>query len=290
MALRRARFGAVPLLLLASSCAGPIAVGSQWTSRPVTIDGRGDEWAEVELFHPQDADISCGVMNDRDHLYLLISTWDAGLIRAIHNEGLVIWLDPSGGRRKERGLRLRGGAANEGASPLSAAQPAELSLLDHKTERLIDQATEAAPRSAEARSEDTWVYEVSIPRGGGPGALVARGPAGDQLDVGLELMAPARRGGHGGRGAGPSGGGHHGGAWGGSYGGHGRSWSPSGGSGGDRGVSSQRAPERVEVWLRVSMVPSPSATEAGQPASPAARAPTGASPTVPPGTPSAPAL
>mgnify|MGYP006883056653 CR=1 FL=1 len=101
--------GTILTLLILGNCSG-----NKYTSQLATpdfrVDGSRSEWAgRFEI--PEDQSFALGISNDKNYLYLAISSIDKGFQRQVSMAGLTIWLDHKGGKRQHFGVKY--------ASPLS---------------------------------------------------------------------------------------------------------------------------------------------------------------------------
>jgi len=79
-------------------------VNSTWAENPVTIDGQIDDWDSV-LLYDENLDMSYGVQNDGEFLYLTLATANQMRQRQIMTSGMVLWLDENGGKMKSVGFK-----------------------------------------------------------------------------------------------------------------------------------------------------------------------------------------
>jgi hypothetical protein len=93
--------GTTPL----SSDTKPPALQSLWASSPV-VDGRAAEWTALVPF--ESAHLAVGVSNDDRHVSLIVTSGDQARRRQLIGAGLVVWLDPSGGKKRAFGIRFPG--------------------------------------------------------------------------------------------------------------------------------------------------------------------------------------
>ena len=115
----------IPCLLLFAGLAvlagcGP-TLESQWRDREITIDGRDVEWEGTRVALA-DGWVGMGLMNDQEFMYLTVSLMDRATQAQVMRQGLIIWFDPKGGKRKEFGVQYPLGMrqmamAGEGAGP-----------------------------------------------------------------------------------------------------------------------------------------------------------------------------
>ncbi|MBF8296889.1 MAG: hypothetical protein HW389_3434 [Bacteroidetes bacterium] len=87
------------ILILLTGCSDQ-QIQSNWARRSPTIDGNLEEWNSASLVVFEDLEVSVGVGNDTLFLYLAGRLANATFQRMVGQSGLVIWLDPEGGRRK----------------------------------------------------------------------------------------------------------------------------------------------------------------------------------------------
>ncbi len=220
-------------ILFLVGCSEQRNVTSAWNARAVTIDGKGAEWADVPLDYFEEGDISWGIMNDADKLYLIIGSSNKSSIRILRQSGLTVWFNSTGEKNKrEFGLRLRGGAirwippraveqpegqpeAEERTAPQDSYVLAlDLTVLDNQgRESPISTSGEDGPAAAAGCDEAICSYEMSVPLKKTDAVKYAiNAVQGKKIGIGVELSVPKR-----GRrsdeeetsGTGPHGGGDH---------------------------------------------------------------------------------
>lgn len=77
----------------------------RWRDRNVRIDGNDEEWRD--LTQPvKGHHFSVGFLNDAEALYFCLVSKDATTLRQIARVGLIVWLDPAGGKKKAFGVRF----------------------------------------------------------------------------------------------------------------------------------------------------------------------------------------
>jgi hypothetical protein len=249
---------------------------STWRAgNTIAIDGVNQEW-EGRLVPLKDVPASVGFYNDNDNLYFCLTTSDRNLRTQIMRQGLMVWVDPGGGKKKDFGvefpvglpgmvlLEQRGDTGEPGISrqPLAADQERIVILGPEKNDRENISLDEARGIQAKiGESAGVLVYELKLPlhKTGkdsyGPGA-----EPGTIVGVGLEtpeFQPPAGRstgGGEGGGRRGPGGGGWGGMGGHGGYGGYGGGHGGMGG-GGERGGGrgSFERPKPLKAWTTVQL-------------------------------------
>jgi len=175
-------FAAVFLLLLTSACGGPSALQRGSLSAPPTIDGALGEWGG-SLSYVSDQPVSMSVVPTDSLLYVALATQDQRLIRSVARQGLIVWVDPSGGEARKYGIQyplgLRAQRAAGGGPPSSAASPSgsprrssafsqlslqELDVLRRDSARVrIPAQFSSGVRAQATINPGTLVYEVAIP-------------------------------------------------------------------------------------------------------------------------------
>jgi hypothetical protein len=78
---------------------------SAWRDRDIMIDGSDEEWRGQELPVSKQR-FSLGIMNDGEWLYICLPTKDAGTRTQIGTAGLVVWVDPEGGKKRRFGVHF----------------------------------------------------------------------------------------------------------------------------------------------------------------------------------------
>jgi len=78
---------------------------STWREHEIRVDGSDEEWRGEEL-PVKGEHFSLGLVNDGEWLYLCVATKDLGLKAQIARMGLVVWLDPVGGKKRRFGVHF----------------------------------------------------------------------------------------------------------------------------------------------------------------------------------------
>jgi hypothetical protein len=78
---------------------------STWRDRDIRIDGNDEDWRD--LTQPvKGQHFSVGFVNDDEALYFCLLTKDATTLQQVSRVGLILWLDPAGGKKKTFGVRF----------------------------------------------------------------------------------------------------------------------------------------------------------------------------------------
>jgi hypothetical protein len=249
---------------------------SRWRGdRPIAIDGVNQEW-EGLLVPMKDAPVSIGFSNDDQYLYFCLTTSDRAQRGQIMRQGLIVWIDQQGGKKKSFGIEFpvgtprayvvdRSGDTGEArggqAQPLPANQDRLVVLGPDKNDR-HDLAFDEAPGIEAKIGESTGVlvYEMRVPLaksdiqpyaiGAKPDAMIGVGLETPEID--RSAMRPGGGGGEGGGGYGGRGGGGGGfGGRGGGMGGRGGYGGRGGGMGG--GGRGFEMPKPLKLWSVVQL-------------------------------------
>ena len=85
---------------------------STWKDRDITLDGKGGEWLGAKYYF-EDSAISVGLINDEQYLYVSMMTENPMIRAQIMRQGLIVWLDPEGGKNKTFGIKFPLGRQGE---------------------------------------------------------------------------------------------------------------------------------------------------------------------------------
>ncbi|MCF7824961.1 MAG: hypothetical protein K9N35_12430 [Candidatus Marinimicrobia bacterium] len=250
------------LVLILSACST-----NRFLSQPappeIRIDGFRKEW-DGRFQTPKDQKFAVGISNDKNYLFLAITSMDRIIIRQFARQGVSIWVDIKGGQRENLGIvysgmvptrsRMPRFANNEGQdfdlnTPGEGMQDMiriegalDLIVSDHGSKRLGP-----SDLLATALSENGALFiEYQIPL-----ALLGKDfKPEDGIRIGIksglnkETMGP--------RGSGDMPGGNRGGTSGGPSGGI------RGGGGPRQGMQGQRiGMDNIETWIKVQLSPLP---------------------------------
>lgn len=112
---------------------GSIGLKSIWRDREVTVDGRHDDWLNALMYFEKE-NISFGVLNDEDFMYICLITEDPMIRSQVMMQGLTLWFDPSGGKKKIFGIRFPTGNP-EGGMQQRGMQPREVRMKPRRDEQ-----------------------------------------------------------------------------------------------------------------------------------------------------------
>lgn len=92
----------LPLILAA--CSGVSEISS-YKADKIVLDGNDKDW-EGKTTYLKDDNMLFGVQNDKENLYIMISTLDRQRQFQIIRTGMIFWFDPEGGSSHKYGLRF----------------------------------------------------------------------------------------------------------------------------------------------------------------------------------------
>ncbi len=96
----------ISMLLILNACSGNVYL-SQGGTGDFRMDGYRNEW--IGRFQIPDGEkFALGLSNDKNYLYVAISSIDEGFQRQITKDGLTLWLDAKGGKRQILGIKYEG--------------------------------------------------------------------------------------------------------------------------------------------------------------------------------------
>ena len=98
--------------ILAASTLSALALGgcmesklaSAWPEREISIDGKAPEWAGREAYYSESDGFKIGFFNDANYLYLYMATWNRQKQAQILMNGLTVWIDATGGKKRAFGI------------------------------------------------------------------------------------------------------------------------------------------------------------------------------------------
>jgi len=173
----------MPLLLLALGLAGcstftTFSTESQPLDHQIIVDGKTDDWAG-NLYVVEGERVSLGLLNDRDNLYICLLAEDNITRSQIMMQGLTIWFDPQGGKKKTLGIkypiglppgerpmpRIGENPEEPGFDNLPSELPKELEIIrsEKETPQKLNIAEAKGIELKAVPSSGLLVYELKIP-------------------------------------------------------------------------------------------------------------------------------
>ena len=267
--------------ILSAGC-GMYKIESLWRDRELISEGVDgvSEWENAQYIF-QKENVSIGIINDDNALYLRLSTHDRNLQKQLLSLGFTVWFNPKGGKKKEIGIHYPVGMQGGGMQMMQRGGSTDRGKLDEQLQKMLD----TLPGEIEIRGTDkndsftlttdeakdygievhigysrgNLMYELKMPLikdishpysiGTETQQVVGIGLESEKIDM---SQMSNRKGGHssgmGGRGGGGMGGkGGGGGGRGGMGGGKG---GRSGGMGGKSEGMRPQMQEAIELWLK----------------------------------------
>lgn len=184
---------------LLTGCGGAAPLTSSAPVEPVVVDAQLNEWGgKLNMISSQDG-LLVGMQNDSDHLYLALSTRNAASIGSIMRAGLIVWVDPAGGKEETFGIRFPLGLSMDetGERRLSEGAAADRVRIERSTReveiigadgQVIRRHKDSIPGIAAAIEADQGVltYEIQAPLAHTDGVLYAIGTEpGQKIGVGI---------------------------------------------------------------------------------------------------------
>ncbi len=268
-------FLAIFVILTCAPVFGDKKISSHKIDRTITVDGKGTDWEGLPMTFFEDDKMSIGIAHTDEFLYFLLKTRDDRTARMIRGQGLKIWLDKNGKKKRTCGLIFTGGPKIDFSKRNRPDQDRD-GELERRRQDFSERNNNAGDRLIFI-DEDNYVYEAEIAADGFEGPQIVADTSlsfytyeiaiqlgqtelptyrldledKDKLLVGFEWggrpegardenMSGEYSGGTGGRGGGGGGGGRMGGGGGGKGGGMGQ-------------MGGRKMPRKSEIWIKVSL-------------------------------------
>ncbi len=180
---------AILLALCSLPAAGKdVDIISVWASPGVLVDGLRSDWPEAAITVLSKPEVSIGVGDDSQQVYLMLCFKNPDWARLIRMSGLTIWLDAKGSKGKDFKLTFTGGPsmaqikiiAGRDSADMSVGMPPEFrERMEKREARKVDSFTcyqkeyyveepipmdgTKGPKAAYGIDNDYFVYEFSVP-------------------------------------------------------------------------------------------------------------------------------
>jgi hypothetical protein len=92
------------LIILSGCSQGKLELNSDWLDREIIVDGKSDDWLGA-MYYFEDENISLGLLNDENFLYACLIAEDQFIRTQVMRQGLTLWFDPDGGKKKTFGIK-----------------------------------------------------------------------------------------------------------------------------------------------------------------------------------------
>jgi hypothetical protein len=153
-------------LLFLAGCGEKIE--SKWTKQALVIDGKAEDEEFPYEYWFKDERVALSVMNDGEYIYFLVSAGSRALARMLSDQGVVLWFDPGGEKKKVYGVKLV-----EGKDDITVMRGKETSKVPAKGEK--------GPAFAVLNAKGAYNYEIRVPRSAVPVK------PGEKIGLGLEF-------------------------------------------------------------------------------------------------------
>jgi len=235
---------------------------SQWKDKNLVVDGQSGDWLNA-LTYVEEFNISVGIVHDRDFLYLCAVVENPLVRMRVMRQGLTVWFDPDGGRKKTLGIRFPLGSLGGGGLPAEFEENPDMEKMQRSRPLALNELEILGPNREDVRrmkkedakgvnvamgvSSGLLVYELKVPlikSQEHPFAINVR--LGSSFGMGIETNAQSRdmekiSSSSTTRGLGrPVGGGTPG-------------MGKPGGMGGMQGAGRSGMPRKLKLWLSVSL-------------------------------------
>lgn len=101
---RKIAIQAIACSLLLLSCSPQYINKTTWQGKPISIDGKTDDWEVPLRFYDDKTKLTYSVTNDADNLYICIRATDDDNVKGITRKGLQLWIDTTGKRGHQVGV------------------------------------------------------------------------------------------------------------------------------------------------------------------------------------------
>ena len=158
---------------------------SQWRDKDIVVDGKSGDWLD-DLTYVEEFNISVGMANDTDFIYICAVVENPLVRMRVMRQGLTVWFDPNGGRKKILGIRFPLGSLG-GGGLLEILGP------DREDVRRIKKSDAKGVNVAMGVSSGLLVYELKVPLMNSPEqpfAINVR--SGSSFGIGIETSAQSR--------------------------------------------------------------------------------------------------
>jgi hypothetical protein len=103
--IRSASAAVATAMILALAACGTIDIASGWRTEEIVVDGRSGDWGG-HLRAVEKTPYAIGVLNDGENLYVCLRGDAESGTGGFERSGLIVWLDPTGGKQKYLGVRF----------------------------------------------------------------------------------------------------------------------------------------------------------------------------------------
>lgn len=179
---------------------GSDSIKSEKLQTVLSVDGVGEDWANIPLTYIEDMGMVIGFANNDSTLYGMFRFSDHLLARKIHLRGAILWIDPQQDEEKRFGIRYRWEFSglppyrdNAGRDP-SEQKEIDLngSFMVVQGEDKISSGLEFFPGVSAAAGNDKslYVFEFAVPLNSDADGVLREIAAGTRMvGIGIEISA-----------------------------------------------------------------------------------------------------
>lgn len=187
---------------------GTVEIGSHWSAEPIKVDGKLEDWSSTPVSYFEENEVTLGLCNDNENLYILFDFRNEMWEQVIKRHGVTIWIDSTGEKKKDLGIRFIGGPApaemerdregflehltpeeREFVTLMQGKMEEQLIIIEDEQERVIPPDGSCGPAVGYANNQGFITYEFSIPLKKSAESsnyyFFEREP-GESIDIGLE--------------------------------------------------------------------------------------------------------
>ena len=158
-----------------------LKLDSKSLDREIVIDGQFDDWQDAMTFMEKE-NVSVGLFNDTDFLYICLVSGNRQISHQIMIQGLTLWFDHKGGKKKIFGIRfplgIQGGGMidarkmirdhdddQEKIKAMFEDSLTELEILgpDEEDRHHLEASQVSGIEASASLANETLVYELKIP-------------------------------------------------------------------------------------------------------------------------------
>jgi len=158
-----------------------LEIGSYWTPEKIQIDGYLYDWKDIPMTYFKDEEVSLGILNDNENLYVLLCFRNDMWAQLIRMNGVTLWFDKDGEKKKDYGIRYKGGnppvrmegdrgvkmenltrEQKERFKEMQGLEP-QLTIIDKGKHTITSPCGSHGVAVSSSISQGLYIYEFSIP-------------------------------------------------------------------------------------------------------------------------------
>ena len=123
-------------LIILAGCSKKLELNSNWRDREISVDGNSADWLGA-MMYIEDANISVGLLNDENFMYVCLIAEDQRLRTQVMRQGFTLWFDPDGGKKKKFGIKYPPGMQASGVPVRKREGEQDLEKFRESSEELM---------------------------------------------------------------------------------------------------------------------------------------------------------